>query len=145
MDDEIERTVLAAGAIVTRLGDKGDELLLIHRDRYDDWSFPKGKAEPGESAEQTARREVEEETGFSVELLTELPTVRYPDRHGRPKAVRYWMATVVEGSFEPNNEVDSIAWVRPKKARKRLTYDRDIELLETAADLISDAADEADR
>ena len=136
---------MAAGAIVTRLGDKGDELLLIHRDRYDDWSFPKGKAEPGESAEQTARREVEEETGFSVELLTELPTVRYPDRHGRPKAVRYWMATVVEGSFEPNNEVDSIAWVRPKKARKRLTYDRDIELLETAADLISDAADEADR
>ncbi len=143
--DAGDPVVRAAGALVTRAGNKGTELLLIHRDRYDDWSFPKGKAEAGESAEQNALREVEEETGFAVDLLTELPTVRYPDRHGRPKEVRYWLATVVDGSFAQNSEVDEIAWLRPKKARKRLTYDRDVELLLAVADLLPTPGHEDDR
>jgi 8-oxo-dGTP diphosphatase len=118
--------VRAAGGVVWRPNDGGAvEVLVIHRPRYDDWSLPKGKVDPGESDLEAARREVTEETGLRCEVGTELPTVRYVDRHRRPKRVRYWAMTVVDGAFTPNGEVDQICWLTPDETSARLTYAHD--------------------
>ena len=108
-------------------------MLLVHRPRYDDWTYPKGKVDPGESDEDAARREVEEETGFRCALELELPSTRYVDGRGRPKLVRYWRMRIVGGEFVANNEVDRIEWMTPQAARARLTYERDRELAEHLA------------
>ena len=122
--------VRAAGGLVVRDGDDGVEVLLVHRPRYNDWTFPKGKVDPGESDEDAAIREVEEETGYRCSLELELPSTRYVDARGRPKLVRYWLMRVVDGEFVVNNEVDEIEWLSPAQASARLTYDRDRELAE---------------
>jgi 8-oxo-dGTP diphosphatase len=119
--------VRAAGGIVLR----GDEVLVVHRPRYDDWSFPKGKARsPRESDAATALREVREETGLACELGEPLPDVTYTDSMGRPKVVRYWRMHPGEGRFEPGDEVDSVRWVSASEARRLLTYDHDRALLD---------------
>ena len=100
-------------------------MLLIHRPKYDDWSLPKGKLEDGESFEQAALREVEEETGLRCELGDELESTTYRDRHGRRKLVRYWEMTPVDGEFAPNREVDEVRWVSPGEARALLTQAHD--------------------
>jgi 8-oxo-dGTP diphosphatase len=122
--------VAAAGGIVTRpgAGDDADgiEVVLVHRPKYDDWTFPKGKVEKGETEEQAAAREVREETGFECALGAELATVRYVDGRGRPKRVRYWMMTVVGGvATVPNREVDELRWLSPGDASTLLTYEHD--------------------
>ena len=122
--------VRAAGGLVVRDGEDGAQVLLVHRPRYDDWTFPKGKVDPGESDEDAAVREVEEETGYRCSLGLELPSTRYIDARGRPKLVRYWLMRVVDGEFVVNNEVDEIEWLNPAEASARLTYDRDRELAE---------------
>jgi 8-oxo-dGTP pyrophosphatase MutT (NUDIX family) len=122
--------VLAAGAVLWRPGTHGPELGLVHRPRYDDWTFPKGKLDPGESFEEAALREVEEETGFTCHLGPELPGTAYIDRKGRPKTVRYFVMTVAGGTFAPGDEVDEIRWLRAPAARSLLTYDRDVEVLD---------------
>jgi 8-oxo-dGTP diphosphatase len=122
--------VRAAGGLVVSDGEAGPQVLLVHRPRYDDWTFPKGKVDPGESDEQAAVREVEEETGYRCALEAELPSTRYFDNRGRPKLVRYWRMRIVDGVFAVNNEVDQIAWLTPAEARARLSYDRDRELAE---------------
>lgn len=124
--------VLAAGGIVWRDGDDGPEVLVVHRPKYDDWSFPKGKLDPGETEAEAALREVEEETGLRCRLGTEVGTTAYVDAKGRQKSVRYWAMEVGSGSFTPNAEVDQLRWLRPGKARRRLTYRRDAVLLEVA-------------
>ena len=99
--------VRAAGGVVWRRSDAGLEVLLVHRPRYDDWSLPKGKADPGEDDVDTAAREVAEETGLAGVLGPELARIRYTDRNGRAKVVRYWSMTV-DGpvpTFTPNGEV----------------------------------------
>jgi phosphohistidine phosphatase SixA len=101
----------------------------VHRPRYEDWSFPKGKADKGETDEETALREVEEETGFTCALGQELPSTTYRDSAGRPKVVRYWTMRIVSGSFEPHKEVDAIRWERRDEAAATLSYDRDREVL----------------
>jgi 8-oxo-(d)GTP phosphatase len=121
--------VRAAGGVLRRVGDSGPEVLLVHRPRYDDWTFPKGKAEPGESDEETAIREVEEETGLRCALGRELPATRYRDSRGRRKQVRYWTMVVESGDFEPHGEVDEIEWLIPELAAFKLSYDRDLEVL----------------
>lgn len=127
--------VLAAGGLVHRDLDGRQEVLVIHRPRYGDWSFPKGKLDPGESFEQAALREVHEETGVSGVLEIELPEVRYTDHRGRSKRVRYWtMAVASIEEFVPDDEVDAIAWVGLDEARRMLTYGRDIELLDGLCD-----------
>lgn len=128
--------VRAAGGVVTRPGPDGSlEYLVVHRPRYDDWSLPKGKLEPGESLEDAARRELEEETGILVELGEELPTSEYVDRHGRPKVVHYWRMTAVgQRVWEPNDEVDECCWITGARAATLLSYDHDRRLVATVED-----------
>jgi 8-oxo-(d)GTP phosphatase len=122
--------VRAAGGVLRRVGPNGVEVLLVHRPRYDDWTFPKGKAQPGESDEETAVREVEEETGLTARLGVELPATQYRDSRGRPKVVRYWTMQPESGSFEPHDEIDAIRWVPVAEAPSALSYDRDLDVLE---------------
>jgi 8-oxo-dGTP diphosphatase len=117
--------VRAAGGVVVRDG----EVLLVHRPKYDDWTFPKGKADEGESDEDAALREVEEETGLHCSLGRELPTTAYTDSRGRPKVVRYWLMYPTGGWFETTPEVDGIAWLSLEAAAERLSYDRDLTVL----------------
>ncbi|MEZ5204715.1 MAG: RNA degradosome polyphosphate kinase [Acidimicrobiales bacterium] len=121
--------VLAAGGVVWRSGANGIDVMVVHRPRYEDWSFPKGKCDPGETFEETAVREVLEETGLDVELGTELPEVRYFDHRGRSKLVRYWAMTATGGQFEANEEVDEARWLPLPDARALLTYPHDVALL----------------
>jgi 8-oxo-dGTP diphosphatase len=125
-----DTVVRAAGGLVMRDGDDGVKVLLVHRPKYDDWTFPKGKVDPGESDEDAAIREVEEETGYRCSLELELPSTRYLDSRGRPKVVRYWLMRVIGGEFLVNDEVDQIEWLTPAAASAMLTYDRDRELAE---------------
>lgn len=127
---ERRELVRAAGGVLWRRADAGIEVLLVHRPRYDDWSFPKGKCEPGESFLDTALREVAEETGLQAVVGRPLPEITYIDRNGRPKVVRYWTMSVGSGGFEPNDEVDQIAWLTVADARARLSYPRDATLLD---------------
>ncbi len=125
--------IRAAGGVVVRRHDGQDEVLVVHRPRYDDWTFPKGKLKPGESDEQGALREVEEETGLRCRPGRELQTVSYVDRRGREKSVRYWEMAPLGGKFAPNNEVDEVRWLPLEEADRALTYTRDRDLLENLA------------
>ena len=107
-------------------------LLLVHRPRYDDWTLPKGKAQPDESDEAAALREVEEETGLRGELEEELPSTEYVDAKGRPKVVRYWRMRAVGGAFEPTAEIDEIRWATREEAEELLSYERDLAVVRAA-------------
>lgn len=122
--------ITAAGAILWRTGPNGPEVAVIHRPAKFDWSFPKGKPEPGESAAETARREVYEETGMTPVLGKRLPPCRYV-KGWRLKRVDYWCA-IADGptDFVPNNEADRLDWLRVPAARERLTHRRDRRLLD---------------
>lgn len=125
--------VRSAGGIVSRIVERRLQLLIIHRTRHKDWSFPKGRLEPHEAPEVAAIREVCEETGCQCTLENALPTVRYIDRNGHPKEVRYWTMSVVnETSFFPNDEVDQIEWVSFFQAIEKLSYKTDRILLKHA-------------
>ena len=118
--------VRAAGGLVVRNG----KVLLVHRPKYDDWSFPKGKCDAGESDEDCALREVEEETGLRCELMEEIGETSYRDGKGRSKVVRYWRMRAVDGEFAPHDEVDEIRWETPEGAARVLSWSRDLPLLE---------------
>lgn len=119
--------IRAAGAVLWRPGPRGPETLLIHRDRYDDWSLPKGKREPGEHLLLTAVREVEEETSVRAVLGPRLLTVSYRVR-GEPKRVDYWSA-IAEGDAKPSNEVDAVDWAPLAEAKDRLSYPHDVDVV----------------
>ena len=120
-----EPEVHAAGCVVWRRGPTGVEVLVVHRPRYDDWSLPKGKREPGETDEECARRELFEETGLTGELGPEVGQVHYTDHRGRAKQVRYWSVHVETAAFVPNDEVDDVRWLSPDAAATLLTYEHD--------------------
>lgn len=126
----------AAGAVVTR---KGGDVLLVHRPKYDDWSFPKGKLDPGEHTVTAAVREVAEETGLDVRLGPALGPQRYRQSNGRWKTVDYWTARVVGkddvSGYRPNAEIDEVEWVPWKDAARRLTYPYDRDTLAEARPL----------
>ena len=124
MDPEAAE-VKASGGVVRRAGEDGVEIAIVHRPQYDDWSLPKGKLDPGETWEEAALREVEEEIGLRCTLGEELPHVEYADRKGREKVVRYWLMEPEEGSFKPNPEVDELRWLIPSAAADLLTYPHD--------------------
>ena len=125
--------IVSAGALVTRKGPSGREVLLVHRPKYDDWSFPKGKQDPGEHVTTTAVREVLEETGVEVRLGRPLRPQVYPVSGGRAKKVHYWVGHVVGdddvSSYVPNEEVDELGWFGLKEAIGRLTYLDDHDLV----------------
>ena len=134
MDPE-SAEVKASGGVVWRRGAGGAlELVVVHRPRYDDWSLPKGKLDAGETWEDAALREVEEEVGLRCRLGDELPPVGYRDNKGREKAVRYWLMEPEDGDarFKPNDEVDEMRWVDVADAAALLSYPRDAELVRVA-------------
>ncbi len=122
----------AAGVVLTRGLGKDLEVGVIHRRRRRDWSLPKGKLEPGEGGIEAAVRECIEETGFRPVLDVPLPTQHYRV-DGVPKKVEYWRASVVDGDFVENKEVDRMRWLHPKAAIAAMTYPRDGELIALAA------------
>jgi 8-oxo-dGTP diphosphatase len=115
----------------------GGTVLLVHRPKYDDWSFPKGKLDRGEHATVAAVREVEEETGLRVRLGVPLADQRYPIRAGTKK-VHYWIGRAMGdgdvSGYEPNAEIDEVGWFPVDKARRRLTHEFDSESLAEALD-----------
>jgi 8-oxo-dGTP pyrophosphatase MutT (NUDIX family) len=121
--------VRAAGGVIGRVG-PDVEVIVIHRPKYDDWSLPKGKAEPGETDEECAVREVEEETGLRCQLGVELPTIRYRDRKHRFKEVRYWDMEPLSGELqEGSDEVDQVRWLPLADALDLLSYVHDREVV----------------
>jgi 8-oxo-dGTP pyrophosphatase MutT (NUDIX family) len=125
------KVVRAAGGLVWRMGPAGKELVLVHRPAYDDWSFPKGKLNDGESEVQAALREVEEEVGIRCVLGRDLGTISYVDGRDRPKIVRYWEMTVADPhTIRAANEVDDARWVTLADAGRILTYDHDRAMLD---------------
>ncbi len=126
-----DHTVRAAGGAVWRRSPDGAlEVVLVHRPRYNDWSLPKGKVDPGETDEQAAIREVREEASVDARIGPELPTTTYVDRSGKQKRVRYWAMTVAGGDPAGDNEVDQAVWVPLDEARARLSYPRDVAVLD---------------
>ena len=121
--------VRAAGGIVLRGEGDDRSVALVHRPRYDDWSFPKGKLIDGEDEATAALREVEEETGLRCRLGPSIGSVTYRDRHGRPKVVRYFRMDADGGSFVPSEEVDELRWVPVDEAGRMLSYTHDRNLL----------------
>ncbi|MCA1691128.1 MAG: NUDIX hydrolase [Acidimicrobiales bacterium] len=125
-----ETLVRAAGGVLRRTSPSGEtEVLLVHRPKYDDWTFPKGKLDPGEDEVAGALREVKEETGLRCSLGEEIGSTSYRDSRGRPKLVRYWVMVPIDGMFRPNSEVDEIRWASLSEAAETLTYDRDRPIL----------------
>ncbi len=129
----------AAGGVVVRDNHGELEVVVVHRPAYDDWTLPKGKAEPGESDEACAIREVEEETGLRCELGPEVASSSYADSKGRPKLVRYWLMQPREGALSPTNEIDDARWLPAAAARELLSYARDLAVLESVEQLEREA------
>lgn len=125
--------IVAAGGLVIeeRAGER--RVLLVHRPRYDDWSFPKGKQDPGETIEETALREVKEETGLTCRIVRKLATSRYRTRQKgklHPKVVHHFLMERISGRIRvPKDEVDRAVWCRFDEAERLLSYEQDRKLL----------------
>lgn len=124
----------AAGGVVLRTHEGREQVLVVHRTAYDDWSLPKGKLDPGETHEIAAVREIEEETGTVTQVGPELPELYY-DTDAGPKHVRWFLMRWISGDpaqRPPDSEVDIVRWVDTEEADTLLTYDHDRELLTVA-------------
>ena len=127
-------TVYAAGAVCWRMSKGEIELAIVFRTKHKDWTFPKGKVDPGELLPETAVREVEEEAGIRIRLGRKLAVIDYELDSGETKEVHYWVSKVKDSAiakskFTPNDEIKKVEWFTAKKAMKQLTYDHDRELL----------------
>ena len=131
--------VLAAGAVCWRIVDGRAKVLLVHRAAHADASLPKGKVDPGETLPETAVREIREETGLAITLGAPLGTVQYVLPGGRDKVVYYWSAEVDDhalelAKFQSNDEIAALEWLPLAKARKRLSYEHDIDVIDRFAE-----------
>lgn len=123
-------TVEAAGGVVWRDRRQQREVLVVHRPGLDDWTFPKGKRHPRDlTLVDTARREVNEETGWSVAIGEELIGIDYIDRRGRHRHTRYWEMQGLAGKFRPSREIDATRWVPADRVHQVLTHERDRQVL----------------
>lgn len=143
--DRPDRAVYAAGGLVWRIVEDKVRVLLIHRTKYRDVTLPKGKVDPGEMLAETAVREIFEETGIRVTLGAPVGVSRYTMANRKQKIVHYWAAEATDeavraSAFVPNREIAAIEWVSLKKARSRLSYPVDVEILEAFAKLVDDGA-----
>ncbi len=136
-DRNAPAVVRAAGAVLWRWGAQGREIAVVHRPRYDDWTLPKGKIDPGEIAPRAAVREVLEETGFRCALSRFLTQVTYAVKRGG-KAVDYFAAQALPGTFTANDEVDELRWMSPERAREQLSYSVDVPVVEAFERLPTD-------
>ncbi|MGH8957142.1 MAG: NUDIX hydrolase [Acidimicrobiia bacterium] len=123
--------VIAAGGVVLRPGTDGPEVLVIHRQRYDDWTLPKGKSDREETPEQTALREVKEETGVDARLTSSICLSRYPVEGGEKVVHWFAMRASQPSDFQPNDEVDEFQWLGIAEALDKLTYGKEREVLST--------------
>jgi 8-oxo-dGTP diphosphatase len=123
--------IRAAGGIVVRRDDLGHvEVACIYREARGDWTFPKGKLDPGETFQQAALREVLEETNLHCDIVRFIGTTNYTHRKGKPKIVAYYLMHVSAGEFVANDEVDELVWLALHEVRDHLTWDRDQELFD---------------
>lgn len=130
--DADDALVMAAGGVLWRPGEDGSDaplVAVVHRPKYDDWSLPKGKVDPGEHLLETAVRELLEETGHVVRLGRPLGVTAYLS-NGLPKRVHYWSAQAVNGTFSPHAEVDALEWLPVSSARERVHRDADRAVLD---------------
>ena len=128
--------ILAAGGVVVDNKATPPRVLLVHRPRYDDWSFPKGKLDPGETVEEAALREVLEETGIRCRIVRKIDTLRYSYQTSkgrrRPKVVHYFLMDPLTDEIRvPGAEVDRADWLDFETALRTLSYKRDRELLKS--------------
>ena len=121
--------IRAAGGLLWRRGRRGYEIAVIRRERYQDWTLPKGKLDPGETWEVAAVREVREETGFKAKLLGFAGAVSYATLKG-PKVVRYWHMEPVGKPGALEKEVAEVVWMTIENARKQMDYDLERAILE---------------
>ncbi|UNQ38277.1 NUDIX hydrolase [Prescottella equi] len=132
-DKPVKANIFAAGAVLWRKSPNNPyeiEIALIHRPKYDDWSFPKGKLDPGETSISAAVREIHEETGITAQLGRHLSGVTYPiPGHRKLKRVEYWAAEAAGGEFTPNDEVDEMRWLPPDDVPDQLSYPMDRTIL----------------
>lgn len=126
------KTITAAGGVILKKTPKGNlRILVAHRPDYDDWSLPKGKADAGETLEETAVREILEETGYRCRIVTRLETTRYRVGRGVKEVAWFAMRPLPDSpGFKKNPEVDKVRWLGRGEAKKLLDYDLDRSLID---------------
>jgi 8-oxo-dGTP diphosphatase len=130
----VSTIITAAGGIVFAEFEREIRVLVIHRPRYDDWSFPKGKHDEGESDDAAALREIWEETNVTGRIVARLADVVYMTPNDNPKRVSYFGVRAVHTpEFTPNSEVDRLEWLSQREAQQILTYEHDRELLKSVS------------
>jgi len=135
--DPPSASIWAAGGVLFRRGEEDPEFLVVHRERYDDWSLPKGKVERKESFYDAAMRELDEETGYTFRRPRFIGTTGYETPRGNAKVVRWWLVESTGGSFVPNGEVDQAVWMSGDRVVEMLSYPGDRQVIRRAAGMVA--------